>query len=129
MLKRTILSNGNGSNKGKVTDLFSCTRLRMTLLLLVLFTTALFSYQGLILVAVQVIEMDTECLATGATRKDTGSVCYLDCAHTGKTEYLNIVWVTLGDVPGKVLAIPLLHYSFTIMPLLKCQSQNYKTQL
>ena len=105
-----MINHGEGK-KGKISDIFAPVRLKTTLLLILIFSSALFAYQGIILLAVQLISMDTSCLSTGLVEKPDAS-CYLDCVAPGRDEFVNIVLVTLGDIPGRCIVTLIPHDVF-----------------
>nr|XP_046231715.1 synaptic vesicle 2-related protein-like [Scatophagus argus] len=93
----------NQNNQGWIKNLFSPQYWRTTLLLWFIWFANAFSYYGLVLLTTEMFQSGDSCGATQGAKVDPS--CSLACKYLTSADYKDLLWTTLAEFPGLLVAL------------------------
>jgi len=99
------------TERGRFLDLFSREFALTTLLIWILWLIAAGSYYGIVLATTEIFSelssSDGKCV-TKAQEDDTN--CWAECEELQTDDYIDILWTTLAELPGLLIALVLVEF-------------------
>uniref|UniRef100_A0A3B4FQI6 SV2 related protein b n=1 Tax=Pundamilia nyererei TaxID=303518 RepID=A0A3B4FQI6_9CICH len=92
----------NQNERGRFKDLFAPQYWKTTLLLWFIWFSNAFSYYGIILLTTELFQAGDLCAMTQGAKIEPD--CSLECRYLTSADYKDLLWTTLAEFPGKILA-------------------------
>ncbi|XP_053267482.1 synaptic vesicle 2-related protein [Pleuronectes platessa] len=120
------------NNHGRIKDLFAPQYWKTTLLLWFIWFSNAFAYYGIVLLTTEMFQAGDSCGATQGAKIEPS--CSLECKYLTSEDYKDLLWTTLAEFPGLVLALLAVEFigrkksmalcffmfSLSILPLYAC---------
>ncbi|XP_019937580.1 synaptic vesicle 2-related protein-like [Paralichthys olivaceus] len=120
------------NDRGRVKDLFNPQNLKTTLLLWFIWFSNAFAYYGIVLLTTEMFQAGDSCGVTQGAKIEPS--CSLGCKYLTSDDYKDLLWTTLAEFPGLVLALLAVEcigrkksmalcffiFSLSILPLYAC---------
>uniref|UniRef100_UPI00358FEEE7 synaptic vesicle 2-related protein-like isoform X1 n=2 Tax=Myxine glutinosa TaxID=7769 RepID=UPI00358FEEE7 len=99
----TFMTTSEQMELGKIQDLFVPQQRRTTLILCFGWFVELFCYYGMLLLTTELMKMDNSCGASNEADTESAN-CIQLCQILKPADYVTMVWTTLAELPGILLA-------------------------